>query len=196
MNTRSSTSPASGSDRRLSASILLTVLVLCLSVPGPVRAQDSWIGPDKILHLFGAFMVTSVSYVVAYNVTDWDHWKSLEFGVGMGVAASVGKELYDSLTGRGEASGWDLVWDGLGIGLGVVFIDALVDPPRPGPRTGQSGDPQRYIPLARLALIPGRQRFRMPGFPVLKPVDSLPGVPTFGLPSGGILRIDKRPEGD
>ena len=131
MSTRNCISPVNGFKRRFVHFVL--VLLLCavgsLVTPQNTRAQDSWFGPDKILHFFGGFMVTSVSYVVAYNVTDWDHWKSLEFGVGMGVAASVGKELYDVLSGRGHASGKDLVWDGIGIGVGVIFIDALADPP-------------------------------------------------------------------
>jgi len=161
-----------------------------LSAPRPARAQDSWFGPDKILHFFGSFMVTSVSYVVAYNVTDWDHWKSLEFGVGMGVVASVGKELYDSLSGRGEASGWDLVWDGLGIGAGVLFINALADPPPRGSRKGQTVDGTVFS-LRVLSLTPSRSLFRTPEFRLSKPVDTLYRVPTLGLPPGGILRPER-----
>jgi len=191
----------SGLNRTRSSSVVMprTILLLCLicllAVPRPARAQDSWFGPDKILHFFGAFMVTSVSYVVAYNVTDWDHWEAVTFGVSMGVIASVGKEFYDSVSGRGEASGWDLVWDGIGIGMGVLFIDALADPPSRGPSTGQTGD-GRVLSLRLLSLTPSRSLFRIPEFRPSKPVDTLYGVPTLGLPPGAILRPERTPEGD
>ncbi|MFC1545058.1 hypothetical protein ACFL44_00015 [Gemmatimonadota bacterium] len=173
------------------------ILLLCagssLAVPQPVGAQDSWFGPDKILHFFGGFMVTSVSYVVAYNVTDWDHWKSLEFGVGMGVAASVGKELYDIISGEGHASGKDLVWDGIGIGMGVLFINTLADPP---PRGGGFMGDGTYITLSMLSRTAGRPPCTPPVFRVSNPVDTNGRVSTFGLPPGGILKPDTTPEGD
>ena len=181
---------------------ILPILLLCaaisLAIPRTVQAQDSWFGPDKILHFFGGFMVTSVSYVVAWEAWDYEHERALRFGVGMGIAASVGKELYDVLSGRGHASGKDLVWDGLGIGIGVLFIDALVDPPdRTG--GGQYGD-RRYLSLRLLSLSVGRPRcgpiFSVPDFGLSKCVDTMSRAPTFGLPSGGILKPDRKPEGD
>lgn len=213
MSTRNCIYPANGSKRRIACDPvrtgpfspstrtlpILPIFLLCaaisLAIPQNVQAQDSWFGPDKILHFFGGFMVTSVSYVVAYHVTDWDHWKSLEFGVGMGVAASVGKELYDVLSGRGHASGKDLVWDGLGIGIGVLFIDALVDPPDRPKGGGQTGD-GRYLSLRLLSLTFGKSVFTPPEFRISKPFDTMHRVPTFGLPSGGILKPEITPEGD
>ncbi len=164
------------SNRNRFISILLLSAICLLSVP------------------FGGFMVTSVSYIVAYNSFDWDHEKSLQFGVGMGVAASVGKELYDVLSGRGHASGKDLVWDGLGIGLGVLVIDALADPPgRVSPP--EAGFQGRYN-LRQLSLAPTRPLLRTPEFRLSKSVDTLYRVPTLGFPPGGILRPDRIPEGD
>ncbi|MFC1539963.1 hypothetical protein ACFL41_00570 [Gemmatimonadota bacterium] len=170
-------------------------LICLLAIPRPARAQDSWFGPDKILHFLGGFMVTSFSYMVAHQSFDWDHEKSLQFGVGMGVAASVGKELYDLLSGEGYASGKDLVWDGLGIGLGVILVNTLADSDggvRPATGAGLQG---RYS-LRQLSLTPGQPLFRMPEFRLPKPVDTRYIVPTFGLPPGGKLKPGWTPEGD
>jgi len=177
---------------------IVLILLLCadssLATSPNVRAQDSWFGPDKILHFFGGFMATSVGYVVAYNAWDYDHEKALRFGVGVGVAASVGKELYDVLSGRGHASGKDLVWDGLGIGVGVIFIDALADPPVRPREMMPTGN--RYLSLRMLSLTAGRPIFTTPEFRVSNPVDTIGRVPTFGLPPGGILKLGRTPEGD
>lgn len=177
---------------------ILPILLLCaaisLAIPQNSQAQDSWFGPDKILHFFGGFMVTSVSYMVAYKSWDYGHDRALRFGVGMGVAASVGKELYDVLSGRGHASGKDLVWDGLGIGVGVLLFEALAEPP------GTVSPNQRaegwYPGLRLLSLTAGRPVYTTPEFRLSKSVDTMGRVPTFGLPSGGILKPEIKPEGD
>ncbi len=182
---------------------ILPILLLCaaisLAIPRTVQAQDSWFGPDKILHFFGGFMVTSVSYVVAWEAWDYEHERALRFGVGMGIAASVGKELYDVLSGRGHASGKDLVWDGLGIGLGVLFLDAMADRAAGGVRPTEAGFQGRHS-LRQLSLTPGRPWYRpvftLPDFGLSKSVDTMGRVPTFGLPPGGILKRDRKPEGD
>ncbi|MFC1629165.1 hypothetical protein ACFL3H_08650 [Gemmatimonadota bacterium] len=187
----------SGSKRRIARIIL--IFLLCagssLATPLNIQAQDRWFGPDKALHFFGAFMATSVGYVVACNAWDYDHDKALRFGVGVGVAASVGKELYDVISGRGQASGKDLVWDGIGIGLGVLFLNALADPTTGSVSPEEIGSHGRFS-LHQLSLIPGRPLLSTPEFRVSKPVDSVGRVPTFGLPPGGILRPDREPEGD
>ena len=100
-----------------------------MALPGRASAQDSWFGPDKFLHFMGAFLATSVSYTVASSAWDMDHDRARMVGAATGVALSLAKELYDSLSGRGHASGKDLFWDGIGIGAGMAMINLMKPSP-------------------------------------------------------------------
>ena len=115
-------SRANGSERRPPLVLLITVAILLIA-PRSVHAQDDWFGPDKLLHFLGGLFVTSVGYTFAATALDWDHERARAFGVGAGVVASIGKEAWDGLSGRGDPSGKDLFWDGIGIGLGVVLVN-------------------------------------------------------------------------
>jgi uncharacterized protein YfiM (DUF2279 family) len=120
---------------RLRSAPLVFLLLLNLLPARPVRAQDAWFGPDKLLHFLGGFFVTTAGYTFAATALDWEHDRARAFGVGAGVAASIGKEVWDGLSGRGDPSGKDLFWDGIGIGLGVVVVNGplrLKETPQPG----------------------------------------------------------------
>ncbi|MCK4771874.1 MAG: hypothetical protein KAT18_03065 [Candidatus Latescibacteria bacterium] len=114
----------------------ITGILLLASLPTRALAQDDWFGPDKLLHFIGGFLATSVSYTVAANVWDMDHDRARMVGAATGVVLSVGKEIYDSLSGRGHASGKDLFWDGIGIGMGMMMINQMK--PECGIRIDQS----------------------------------------------------------
>jgi uncharacterized protein YfiM (DUF2279 family) len=117
-------SRASGSERRTLPLLLLAVAILLIA-PRTARAQDDWFGPDKLLHFLGGFFVTSVSYTIVRAHFEVDHDQALAIGVGAAVVASIGKEVWDGLSGRGDPSGKDLFWDGIGIGVGVAFVNLL-----------------------------------------------------------------------
>ena len=173
--------------------MLVAALILVPALPRKAGAQDRWFGPDKILHFVGSFMVTSAGYIVAYNAWDWEYEKALRFGIGMGIGASLAKEIFDELTGRSYFSGKDLVWDGLGIGAGVLFIDTLYQhEPSRGPQEGIAIG----ISLRMRAATAWRPLQWQP--PVLPPksVDMGGEEPTFGLPSGDILYYRNRKGGD
>ncbi len=193
MNTRSSTYPANGSEPRgahseggfpVLSGLLLTGLLL-IALPSGARAQDDWFGPDKILHFIGGFVCTGAGYVVARDAWDWEHDRAVSFGVGVGVTCSIAKELYDAFVKRTYFSGKDLVWDGLGIGLGVIVVNAMeesdsgttLDALLSG-RTGRFGGLRAAARLdcshlARQAIlnVPGRPAI---GFMVGSPTGSFP----------------------
>jgi uncharacterized protein YfiM (DUF2279 family) len=127
-------SRANGSERRVPPALLITVAILLIA-PRPASAQDDWFGPDKLLHFLGGFFVTSVGYTFAATALDMEHEQARAFGVGAGVMAGIGKEVWDGLSGRGDPSGKDLFWDGIGIGLGVVLVNGplrIKETPLPG----------------------------------------------------------------
>lgn len=111
--------------RRLPFAFAFFLLFFSLALPRPVQAQDEWFAPDKLMHFLGGFFVTSIGYVVGSTAFDLDHDQARAAGVGAAVAASIGKEVWDGWTGRGDPSMKDLFWDGIGIGLGVVFVNRL-----------------------------------------------------------------------
>ncbi len=141
--------PVNRSKRLLAFTSL--VLVLMISIQGKVGAQDDWFGADKLLHFIGSFLTTSVSYTIAASAWDLDHDKARMVGAAAGVVVSIGKEVYDSLSGQGYASGKDLFWDGIGIGMGMVMINQM----KPDPSTGAgAGMSLARMSLARMSLRP------------------------------------------
>jgi uncharacterized protein YfiM (DUF2279 family) len=110
------------------------LLSLFLFLPRSVQAQDDWFAPDKLMHFLGGFFVTSIGYTVAQVHFEVDHDQARAIGVGAAVVASIGKEVWDGLSGRGDPSLKDLFWDGVGIGLGVAFVNLFEE--RIGPEEG------------------------------------------------------------
>jgi putative lipoprotein len=112
---------------RMPAAIAAALLVLPLSA----RAEDSWVGADKALHLGLSAAIASAGYGVASLELD----RPGRFLVGGGVAlgAGVAKELWD-LSGHGDPSWKDLTADlvGTAVGLALAFaVDALLAQPAP-----------------------------------------------------------------
>lgn len=174
--------PVNRSKRLLAFTSL--VLVLMISIPGNVGAQDDWFGADKFLHLIGSFLATSVSYTVAASAWDLDHDKARMIGAVTGVVVSIGKEVYDSMSGRGYASGKDLFWDGIGIGMGMVMINQMKENPSTDNGTGMllAGMSLRpmYIKPGWNASGAVNNYFPLPGLKSgMNGIDSSVGRPTF-----------------
>ena len=86
--------------------------------------SDPWWAHDKALHLEASAVITAS----AYGVASWlmtDRWARILVATAVGVAAGVGKELYDEQRGS-SASFRDLTWDGIGVGAGLT-ISLILD---------------------------------------------------------------------
>jgi uncharacterized protein YfiM (DUF2279 family) len=86
------------------------------------RAQDAWLGADKVRHLFAAYAVTAFTFGGA-RLIGVDRDASAAAGAVAGVLASFGKELADRSQG-GPFSVRDLVWDLIGIGAGFAIVQS------------------------------------------------------------------------
>ena len=85
-----------------------------LSVRPP---NDRWFGPDKFKHLAFSYMITVSSFGAARLVADHD--ASITVAAVAGIAAGIGKEIYDRKTQGPSAR--DLVWDAIGVAAAVLI---------------------------------------------------------------------------
>ena len=86
-----------------------------------VRTQqaDEWVAEDKLKHLMMSAAVVGFAHAGARTATDAG--SAVAVAALTGVAAGIWKELRDHRIGR-PFSGRDLIWDALGIGLGVALV--------------------------------------------------------------------------
>ncbi len=89
--------------------------------PGQAEV-DNWFGEDKIKHFAFSFAITAAVAGAARLVTAGEN--SAWTGAAFGLAAGVGKELYDQKT-RNAASLRDLIWDLAGVGAGVLLMQQV-----------------------------------------------------------------------
>jgi len=97
--------------------------------PSAAHAQeaDPWFGRDKGLHFSATASIAATGYAGTALVTD-DRRVRAGVGAGLALGAGIGKEIWD-LSGHGDPSFRDLVWDVIGTATGVLVawtIDWLV----------------------------------------------------------------------
>jgi putative lipoprotein len=86
-------------------------------------AADSFWGADKALHFGVSAGLAAGGYAASSPI--WERpWQRALAGATLSLSAGVAKELWDA-TGRGDPSWKDLVWDGIGTGVGVGFATAI-----------------------------------------------------------------------
>lgn len=102
----------------LSYSLLLLQLH---NAPMPAQKPypDAWFAEDKMKHMLTSTAVVGFAHAGARLVTDTK--TAVVVAVAAGAAAGIWKEIHDRKIGR-IFSKRDLVWDALGIGLGVVVV--------------------------------------------------------------------------
>jgi uncharacterized protein YfiM (DUF2279 family) len=111
---------------RACLSIPYAIAALFVSVPCAAQTPaDDWRGPDKPVHAFAAGWFTAAGYAAALELDRGPADRRIA-GIGLALAASLGKEARDWT--RGEPFSFkDLLADGVGIAL-VVALTALADP--------------------------------------------------------------------
>ncbi len=84
------------------------------------RPADAWLGEDKARHFLMSFAVTTLGYGVGRTV-GLDAEQARLAGAAGSAVAGLGKEVYDDRAGT-FFSVRDLVWDALGIALGMALV--------------------------------------------------------------------------
>lgn len=103
---------------------LAPVALLLTATAARAGDEDPWLGRDKALHFGACTLISAGGYGAAALASD-DVRVRLGVGAGAGLVAGTAKEIWD-LTGRGDPSTRDLVWDVAGTVTGVA-VAALID---------------------------------------------------------------------
>ena len=85
-------------------------------------SRDSWLGEDKIEHLFVSAMIAGFGFFAMREPIGCSENISLLVAASVATGAGIGKEYYDSQRQRGVASDKDLVADILGMGILIFLI--------------------------------------------------------------------------
>ena len=88
----------------------------------PLRpvVDDRWFAEDKLKHAMMSIAVVNFAHAGARFVGLQDE-RAVAIAALSAVAAGIWKEAFDQRIGR-PFSGRDLVWDALGIGLGLALV--------------------------------------------------------------------------
>ena len=118
--------------------LITTSIVLAVAgVTSKASADDDpWFGADKGKHFGVSAALAAGGYGLGTIVFE-DRWPCFVLGGGIALTAGVGKEIYDAM-GYGHPSARDLVWDGVGTGVGLALawaVDVMVRGNRDGKDT-------------------------------------------------------------
>ena len=95
---------------------MIPLLLAAQITAAPVqRTPDAWIAEDKFRHAFLSAAVVGFAHAGARGFVDSD--KSMVAAALAGISAGLWKELRDA-----RASKRDLVWDALGVTLGLLVV--------------------------------------------------------------------------
>jgi uncharacterized protein YfiM (DUF2279 family) len=82
---------------------------------------DKWWGKDKVKHFVLSAFLAGVSYKIYHNKLHNRKEHSLYFSSGFTFSLGLGKEIYDETRPQKKFSYKDLVYDLLGIGVGLLI---------------------------------------------------------------------------
>jgi uncharacterized protein YfiM (DUF2279 family) len=83
---------------------------------------DKWWGADKAKHFLVSAFLVGASYKIYHDGLQNNKEHSLYLSTGFALSLGLGKEIYDETRPRKKFSYKDLVYDLLGIGLGLLIV--------------------------------------------------------------------------
>jgi uncharacterized protein YfiM (DUF2279 family) len=86
------------------------------------KKVDKWWGKDKAKHFLVSAFLAGACYKIYHN--QWHNKKehSLYFSTGFTLSLGLGKEIYDDTRSQNKFSYKDLIYDLLGIGVGLLIV--------------------------------------------------------------------------
>jgi hypothetical protein len=111
---------------------LVLLLCLCKGIFANDNSQgdfqkpvDPWFGLDKLKHVSSAFIMTTTGYYLQHRIMDRTQDQSLYSTGLITFTIGLGKEAMDKNRSGGFFSIRDLIANGAGIGLAVLFIKGI-----------------------------------------------------------------------
>lgn len=89
-----------------------------------VRPVDKWWGMDKAKHFLVSAFLAGVSYKIYHDELHNKKEHSLYFSAGFTFSLGLGKEICDETKPKKKFSYKDLLYDLLGIGVGLLIVTA------------------------------------------------------------------------
>jgi len=86
------------------------------------RRQDQWLGKDKFDHALASTGLVAAQFYFLHRELEWSRSQSRRLAVSSTLMLGFAKEVYDQASRRGTASWKDILADGVGIGLAIVFV--------------------------------------------------------------------------
>ena len=86
------------------------------------KQVDKWWGKDKAKHFLVSAFLAGACYKIYHN--QWHNKKehSLYFSTGFTLSLGLGKEIYDDARPQNKFSYKDLIYDLLGVGVGLLIV--------------------------------------------------------------------------
>jgi len=86
------------------------------------KKVDKWWGKDKAEHFLVSAFLAGVCYKIYHNELHNREDHSLYFSTGFTLSLGLGKEIYDQTRPQKRFSYKDLIYDLLGIGVGLLIV--------------------------------------------------------------------------
>ena len=83
---------------------------------------DKWWGKDKARHFLVSAFLAGTCYKIYHNQLHNKKEHSLYFSTGFTLSLGLGKEIYDDTRPQKKFSYKDLVYDIMGIGVGLLIV--------------------------------------------------------------------------
>ena len=83
---------------------------------------DKWWGKDKAKHFLLSAFLAGASYKIYHDQLNNKKENSLYFSTGFSLSPGLGKEIYDETRPQKKFSYKDLIYDILGIGVGLLIV--------------------------------------------------------------------------
>lgn len=110
--------------RKFTIFLIVSLLLTGMIWPDGIFVDDSYFSPDKVDHFFTVMAISAGTSVMAAYIFDSDEQQALSLGLSISVPLlfSVGKEIYDGVSGTGEVSYKDLIYDFAGLAAGILIV--------------------------------------------------------------------------
>ena len=96
-------------------------LQLNSSTHGQSKSIDPWLGKDKLDHLLASAFIAGMSYMFFRDGQNISDEKAMIWSAGVSISIGIAKEIRDKISKKGMASFKDLLWDLLGVGIGILI---------------------------------------------------------------------------